>query len=98
MDGLAAARAHGRAGGRPSALDADKLAAARARQERGESITAIAKHLGVGRSTLYRALEKDDRPAAAATNAAPVWAVSILGRGPYGTRQERQNRTHLGFG
>ncbi|MEV4064688.1 helix-turn-helix domain-containing protein [Nonomuraea dietziae] len=48
-------------------LATDKLAAARARQERGEPITAIAKHLGVGRSTLYRALEEDDRPAAATT-------------------------------
>ncbi|GAA2681722.1 hypothetical protein GCM10010412_066630 [Nonomuraea recticatena] len=67
LDGLAAARAHGRTGGRPPALDADKLAAARARQARGESITAIAKHLGVGRSTLYRALEEEDRPAAATT-------------------------------
>ncbi|MEU4549991.1 recombinase family protein [Nonomuraea dietziae] len=73
LDGLAAARAHGRTGGRPPALDADKLAAARARQARGESITAIAKHLGVGRSTLYRALEEDDRPATGTTKrAAPM--------------------------
>ncbi|MEV4162143.1 recombinase family protein [Nonomuraea dietziae] len=73
LDGLAAARAHGRTGGRPPALDADKLAAARARQARGESITAIAKHLGVGRSTLYRALEEDDRPTAETTKqAAPM--------------------------
>ncbi|MFE3448744.1 helix-turn-helix domain-containing protein [Nonomuraea sp. NPDC059194] len=62
LDGLAAARAHGRIGGRPPALDADKLAAARERQAGGESITAIAKHLGVGRSTLYRALEGDGQP------------------------------------
>ncbi|MGV9303309.1 helix-turn-helix domain-containing protein [Nonomuraea sp. NPDC004354] len=43
-------------------MDEDKLAAARARQARGESITAIAKHLGVGRSTRYRALENDEPP------------------------------------
>jgi len=37
---------------RPCALDADTLA----RRARGESVTAIARHLGLGRSTLYRAL------------------------------------------
>ncbi|GAA3515306.1 recombinase family protein [Streptosporangium album] len=61
LDGLAAAAAQGRKGGRPSALDADTLAIARDRRNRGESITAVAKHLGVGRSTLYRAMEGDDR-------------------------------------
>jgi DNA-binding phage protein len=45
-----------RRGGRPPAVDEDLLAAARARQARGESITTIARRLGVGRSTLYRAL------------------------------------------
>jgi transcriptional regulator of acetoin/glycerol metabolism len=34
-----------------------------ARRARGESVTAIAKHLGVDRSTLYRALEEDEPPA-----------------------------------
>jgi DNA-binding phage protein len=37
-------------------VDADLLAVALARRERGESVTAIANHLGIGRSTLYRAL------------------------------------------
>ena len=37
MAGLVAARAQGRNGGRPTVMDADKLAAARARQARGES-------------------------------------------------------------
>jgi DNA invertase Pin-like site-specific DNA recombinase len=60
MDGLAAAAAQGRRGGRPPAIDADKLAAARARRSRGETIPAIAKALGVGRSTLYRAFTDDD--------------------------------------
>lgn len=59
LDGLAAAAAQGRRGGRPAAVDADTLAVARARQARGESITAIAAHLGIGRSTLYRALTPD---------------------------------------
>ena len=64
---LAAAAAQGRRGGRPVAVDNDTLAIARARQARGESITDIAKHLKVGRSTLYRALTPDntDQPSPA---------------------------------
>lgn len=54
--GLAAARAQGRVGGRPSVMDADKLAAARARAARGESPTEIARSLGVSRATVYRHL------------------------------------------
>lgn len=47
-DGLAAAAAQGRKGGRPEALDPDDLAVAQARRARGESVTAIAAHLKVG--------------------------------------------------
>jgi DNA invertase Pin-like site-specific DNA recombinase len=68
LDGLRAAEAQGRRGGRPPAVDEDVLAVARARQSRGESVTAIARHLKIGRSTLYRALqpyEADLAPAAA---------------------------------
>jgi len=57
LDGLRAAQGQGRRGGRPAAVSDDILAIARARRERGESVTAIARHLGVGRSTLYRALD-----------------------------------------
>lgn len=57
LDGLAAAAGQGRKGGRPAAVDADTLAVAIDRRKRGESVTAIAKHLEIGRSTLYRALE-----------------------------------------
>ena len=56
MAGLAAARAQGRNGGRPTVMDAGKLAAARARRERGESPTEIAKALGVSRASVYRHL------------------------------------------
>ena len=56
MAGLAAARAQGRNGGRPTVMDADKLAAARARRERGESPAQIAKSLGVSRASVYRHL------------------------------------------
>jgi DNA invertase Pin-like site-specific DNA recombinase len=54
MHGLRAAQAQGRCRGRPAAVNDDVLAIARARLERGESVTAIARHLRVGRSTLYR--------------------------------------------
>jgi DNA invertase Pin-like site-specific DNA recombinase len=57
LDGLRAAEAQGRRGGRPAAVNDDVLAIARARQSRGESVTAIARHLKIGRSTLYRALQ-----------------------------------------
>jgi DNA invertase Pin-like site-specific DNA recombinase len=43
--------------GRPAAVNDDTLAIARARRGRGESVTVIARHLGIGRSTLYRALD-----------------------------------------
>lgn len=54
MAGLAAARAHGRVGGRPTVMDPDKIAAATARLARGEPPTHVAKALGVSRATLYR--------------------------------------------
>jgi DNA invertase Pin-like site-specific DNA recombinase len=57
LDGLRAAQAQGRRGGRPAAVNDDVLAVARARQSRGESVTVIARHLQIGRSTLYRALQ-----------------------------------------
>ena len=45
LDGLRAAEAQGRRGGRPPAVEEDALAVARARQSRGESVTVIARHL-----------------------------------------------------
>jgi DNA invertase Pin-like site-specific DNA recombinase len=59
LDGLRAAQAQGRHGGRPRTVDDDVLAIARGRRGRGESVTAIARHLGIGRSTLYRALDME---------------------------------------
>ncbi len=56
MAGLAAARAQGRTGGRPTVMDADKLAAAQARRASGESPTQIARALGVSRASIYRHL------------------------------------------
>ncbi len=51
------AEAQGRRGGRPPTVDDNVLAVAHARQARGESVTAIARHRKIGRSTLYRALQ-----------------------------------------
>ena len=63
MAGLKAARAQGKVGGRPTVMDPDKLAAARARQARGESPAQIAKALGVSRASVYRHLGGEAREA-----------------------------------
>jgi len=63
MAGLAAARARGRNGGRPTVMGEDKLAAAKARRARGESPTQIAKALGVSRASVYRHLSADNAQA-----------------------------------
>ena len=55
--GLAAARARGRVGGRPAALNAKDLAAARALlRDPAITVEAVARRLGVAPSTLYRHL------------------------------------------
>ncbi|WP_030951788.1 recombinase family protein [Streptomyces sp. NRRL S-481] len=54
--GLDAAKAQGRTGGRPSVVDEDVLTVAHARKAKGESVSAIAKALGISRATLYRHL------------------------------------------
>ncbi len=62
MAGLESARARGRCGGRPKALDKNKAKLARRIKGEGEhSVEEICSMLGVGRSTPYRYLnEKDD--------------------------------------
>ncbi|WP_435211624.1 recombinase family protein [Streptomyces sp. bgisy034] len=54
--GLEAAKAQGRTGGRPTVITDDLLAVAKARKAKGESVSVIAKALGVSRATLYRHL------------------------------------------
>ena len=55
--GLAAAKARGRSGGRPTAMSPEKLAAAQALHASGElSLAQIAGQLGIGRSTLTKHL------------------------------------------
>jgi DNA invertase Pin-like site-specific DNA recombinase len=57
--GRAAARARGRAGGRPAKLSPAQVALARARYEaRDITVAEIARALGVGRGTIYRALQQ----------------------------------------
>ncbi len=59
MAGLAAARGQGRAGGRPTVMNADELTA-HARRTNGESPTSNAKALGVSRAGIYRHLTQTD--------------------------------------
>ena len=56
MDGLAAARARGRVGGRRSKLSASQVAAIQRRYADGESVTDIAASFNVSRPTAYRAI------------------------------------------
>ena len=67
MAGLESARARGRHGGRPRALDEGRAKLARRLKEEGEhSIEEICSMLGVGRSTLYRYLSEDGKRATTA--------------------------------
>ena len=62
-EGLAAARARGRKGGRPAKLTPAKLATARRLyDERELTVKQIAEVVGCARSTLYRALDKAGAP------------------------------------
>lgn len=55
--GLAAARARGRVGGRPTVWTPDKLKTARAMKASGEhDVSSIARVLGVSRASVYRAI------------------------------------------
>lgn len=65
LAGLAAARARGRTGGRPTVWTEDKLRAARAMRAGGEhDVASIARVLGVSRASVYRALDKSEVPPA----------------------------------
>lgn len=54
--GLAHARAQGRVGGRPTVMSPEKLVIAQQLREDGKSFPYIARVLGVGKSTVARAL------------------------------------------
>ena len=57
-EGIAIAKAKGKYKGRKRALTDEQVDNARARIDAGEGPSAIARDLGVGRSTLYRALQR----------------------------------------
>ena len=61
--GLTAARARGRRGGRPTVMSPDRIATARLMRTQGKTLVQIAATLGVGRSSLVRALAQEQRPA-----------------------------------
>ncbi|MET3960019.1 DNA invertase Pin-like site-specific DNA recombinase [Rhodococcus sp. OAS809] len=54
--GLEAARRQGRHGGRPTVMTPERTELARTLREQGKSLAAIASTLGVGRSSISRAL------------------------------------------
>ncbi|MEB0265491.1 recombinase family protein [Cryobacterium sp. 10I5] len=58
MDGLAAARARGRVGGRKAKLSDRKISDIRVRYDSGETVQALATYFDVSRPTIYRALER----------------------------------------
>jgi DNA invertase Pin-like site-specific DNA recombinase len=60
--GLAAARARGRHGGRPSVMTAHKQQVAQEMYRSGQyTVAAIANTLGVSRASVYRHLTRPDR-------------------------------------
>ncbi|WGW11861.1 recombinase family protein [Saxibacter everestensis] len=67
--GLVHARANGRVGGRPSVMTPERTAAAVQMHATGRSIVQIAKVLGVGKSSVSRALAKVDEESKATASA-----------------------------
>jgi len=62
IDGLAAARARGRRGGRPSVMTPVKLATARQLLDSQQhTLAEVARTIGVGRTTLYRHLSENGK-------------------------------------
>lgn len=61
-EGLAAAKARGRKGGRKPGLDPRKVKVAHQLKESGASVAEIAQTLSVSRATVYRHLEMPARP------------------------------------
>lgn len=76
LDGLAAARARGRVGGRPSVMTRERVAAAHVALVCGQSRAAVAPALDVSRDTLYRCLAALDLPGASRVCARPTASIS----------------------
>jgi DNA invertase Pin-like site-specific DNA recombinase len=62
-EGLAAAKARGRIGGRPTVMTPGKLAVARQLTDQGVQVAEIARTIGVGRATVYRHLQTGENSA-----------------------------------
>src|SRR5699024_2755472 len=58
LSGLAAARAAGRVGGRPTVMPPDRAREARRMKDSGSTVTEIALLFGVGRASVRRALQR----------------------------------------
>lgn len=65
--GLAAARARGRVGGRPTVWTPEKVEQAHRLLADGKSVSTVAKVLGVSRASVYRAIQLADGPHASGT-------------------------------
>jgi DNA invertase Pin-like site-specific DNA recombinase len=90
--GLAAARARGRAGGRPLRMTLQKVAIARQMYETHEhTVAVIARTLGVSRTSVYRHLDLDGSttPAAPAPLKAQATASSSSSSASAGSRRGR---------
>lgn len=78
--GLEAARARGRVGGRPVRVTPEQLAAARTLIAGGQSVVSVARTLGVARSSLYRAIEREKATAGGtcgdSVSRAPAYAAT----------------------
>jgi DNA invertase Pin-like site-specific DNA recombinase len=101
-DGLAAARARGRTGGRRPTLSADQVRAAQRMYDEGEhTVAQIADILKVKRSTLYGHLDKASlgaRPRAAKTTASPVGAIlttPLISNPPFADQLSRPVRARI---
>ena len=88
--GVARAAAEGRTGGRPPALDSEKLQAVRAFLDNGGSVSAAARSFGVSRPTVGGSQSAPpDRPPGTGGRASP-WRLSQSSSPP-------KCRFHLGF-
>jgi DNA invertase Pin-like site-specific DNA recombinase len=88
--GLAAARARGRHGGRPTVMPPDKVATARQMYESKDfTVEAIARVLGVSRASIYRHLVD---PSSAGDPAAGAVDAEVVPRPPPGKASPRARR------
>lgn len=78
--GLEHARAQGRYGGRPTVMTEERVAAAVQLRDTGTSVSAIARSLGVGASSVTRALTRYDETARSGVGHPPSQAAAEVTR------------------